>query len=139
MIVKDIWTEQDFKQMGWHDSHVYAINFPNEDLEFCLDIDYLFKWVLDDKTNLYKFWISPCELIFFNVSILKISIEFQNTIGLDILDINMQKSCLSFDKQKKIWNFEIITDKGNIKFEASGYKQIVKRQPILSQNQILGR
>lgn len=28
MKVKEIWTEKDFEDMGWHDSHVHAISFP---------------------------------------------------------------------------------------------------------------
>jgi len=140
MKVKEIWTEQDFEQMGWHDSHVYNVSFPNKELEFCLDIDYLFKWVLDSsKTNLYKFWVSPCVLVFFNVSNLKISIEFKDSIGLDILDINRNESFLYLEKKITFWNFEILTDKGTISFESSGYKQIVRKQPILNQSQVLGR
>jgi hypothetical protein len=139
MNVKEIWTEEDFEEMGWHDSRIHAIFFPNEDLELSLDIDYLFKWILDDKSNLYSFWVSPCILLFFNVLNLKISIDFQNIIGLDILDINRQNPRLSPNGKTTLWDFEIITDKGYIKFESSGYRQVVKKQPILSQSQVLDR
>ncbi|MDV4012483.1 hypothetical protein BAY06_08330 [Elizabethkingia anophelis] len=55
MIVKDIWTDMDFEQMGWHDNYIHAIVFPNENQKLVLDMDYIFKWVLDEKSNLYKF------------------------------------------------------------------------------------
>lgn len=139
MNVKDIWTEADFEEMGWHDSYIYAISFPNEDLEFILDIDYLFKRVLDDKTNLYKFWVSPCTLVFFDVVGLEMNLDFGNSISLDIQDINRSNSRLSPNGKITLWDFEIATDKGYIKFESSGYRQIVKKQPIFSQSQVLTR
>lgn len=139
MNVKYIWSEADFKDMEWHDSHIHAISFPNEDLELSLDIDYLFKWILDDTSNLYNFWVAPCILLFFDVLNLKISIDFQNTTGLNILDVNRQNPRLSPNKKKTIWDFEIVTDKGYIKFESSGYKQVVKKQPIVSLSQVLTR
>lgn len=139
MNIKEIWTEADFEHMGWHDSHIHAISFPNEDLELSLDIDYLFKWILDDTSNLYNFWMSPCILLFFNVLNLKIYIDFQNIIGLNILNINRHNSRLSPNGKTTLWDFEIVTDKGYIKFEASGYRQVVKKQPVLSQSQVLAR
>jgi len=30
MNVKEIWTEQDFGEMGWHDSSIFTISFPDE-------------------------------------------------------------------------------------------------------------
>ena len=139
MNIKEIWSEADFEQMGWHDSHIHAISFPNKDLELSLDIDYLFKSIPDDTSSLYNFWVSPCILLFFNVLNLKISIDFQNTIGLDILDINRLNPRLSPNGKMTLWDFEIVTDKGYIKFESSGYRQVVKKQPILSQSQVLAR
>lgn len=139
MNIKEIWSEADFEEMGWHDSHIHAISFPNEDLELSLDIDYLFKWILDDTSGLYNFWVSPCILLFFNVLNLKISIDFQNTIGLNILDIKRLNPRLSPNRKTTLWDFEIVTDKGYIKFESSGYRQVVKKQPIISQSQVLAR
>lgn len=139
MKVKEIWTEKDFKEMGWHDSHIHAISFPNEDLEFSLDIDYLFKWVLDENSNINTFWVAPCILSFLNVLNLKIEIDFQNTIGLDIADINRFNPRTSPNGKTTLWDFEILTDKGYIKFESSGYKQVVKKQPVIGQNLVLDR
>lgn len=139
MNVKEVWTDADFEEMGWHDSHIHAISFPNENLGISLDIDYLFKWVLDDKSNRYKFWASPCTLFFFNVVNLKIDIDFQNTIELSILNINRDNPRLPAAGEITLWDFEITTDKGHIKFESSGYKQVVRKQPIFSQSQVLAR
>lgn len=139
MNIKEIWTEKDFEEMGWHDSHIHAIFFPNEDLTLSLDIDYLFEWDLDNKLNQYNFWVSPCILYFFNVLNLKIFIDFQDTIGLDIVDLNRKSPHLSPDRKMTLWDFEIITDKGDIKFESSGYRQVIIEQPTFSKSHILGR
>lgn len=139
MKVKEVWTELDFDEMGWHDSHIYAMSFPNEKLEISLDIDYLFKWELNNLTNLYGFWVAPCHLIFYNVLNLKIDIDFHNSIGLDVLDIKKDNAKVSNNNKITLWDFQISTDKGEIKFESSGYKQILKEQPIYSISQVLGR
>ncbi|MBL7999657.1 MAG: hypothetical protein JNL32_13610, partial [Candidatus Kapabacteria bacterium] len=87
MKVKEVWTDNDFEEMGWHDSYIHAISFPYDTLDLSLDIDYLFKWVFDDKDNMYDFWVSPCTLTFVNVLDIKIELNFQNSIGLYIVAI----------------------------------------------------
>ncbi|WP_347066851.1 hypothetical protein [Flavobacterium sp. WV_118_3] len=139
MDIIEILTDENFEEMKWHDNYIHAISFPDENLQFGLDIDYLFDWILDNQDNTYTFIVSPCVLLFFNVSHLKIDIDFQNIIGLNILDINRINPRLSPNKKITLWDFEIITDKGLIKFEFSGYKQIVKEQPVFSRSQVLTR
>ncbi|HWZ22054.1 MAG TPA: hypothetical protein VNW06_05340, partial [Cytophagaceae bacterium] len=58
---KKIFTEEDFDIMGWHDSLIHGISF-GDNFQFLFDIDYIFKWVLEDKH--YMFWVSPCTLVF---------------------------------------------------------------------------
>lgn len=137
--MKDEWTDADFKEMGWHDSYIHMISFPKENFEMIFDIDYIFEWVLDEQSGLYKFWISPCKLIFFDIFNLKINLDFENSIGVSIENINRTVSKKSSNEKVTIWNYEIITDKGIISFESTGYKQFLNKQPILSLNQVLER
>lgn len=139
MKVKENWTVDDYKEMSWHDSHVYSLFFPSENLEFSLDIDYLFKWVLNKETNLYSFWVSPCLLTFYDVLNLKVSLDFKDTCGLDIQDIKYAGSRLSPNGKVNILNYEIITDKGVISFDSTGFIQKIKEQPVFIQSQELGR
>ena len=44
---KDTWSDTDFDVMGWHDARIYAFAFIPEEYEYRLDIDYIFKWVID--------------------------------------------------------------------------------------------
>lgn len=137
--MKNIWTEEDFEEMGWHDSYLHAISFPSEDLELSLDIDYLFQWILDEKSSLYSFWVSPCTLTFASTLNLEVSLDFKNSTGIYINDICRTNPRVSANGNVTLWNFEIVTDKGVVKFESSGYRQIVKKQPIFSQSQVLRR
>lgn len=139
MQVKDIWTDVDFEEMGWHDSYIYNISFPDENQKLILDIDYIFKWVLDETSNLYNFWVSPAKLTFLDVLDLRIDLDFQNTVGLDIQDINRSNPRLYPNGKDIKWDYLILTDNGSISFESSGYIQNIIKQPILSTSQILMR
>jgi hypothetical protein len=132
---KSLWTNNDFELMGWHDSPVYAISF--KDFGFHLDIDYIFKWVKPEKEEIYfKFWISPCTLIFENVSEMKFDFSLSvpsNLIISDITRINEQPTpnskFIEYD-----WVIEVF-DEGNITFKSTGYQQHVRQTPILTDNQ----
>lgn len=139
MQVKDIWTDVDFEEMGWHDSYIYNISFPDENQKLILDIDYIFKWVLDERSNLYNFWVSPSKLTFLDVLDLRIDLDFQNTVGLDIQDINRSNPRLYPNGKDIKWDYLILTDNGSISFESSGYIQNIIKQPMLSTSQILMR
>jgi hypothetical protein len=135
--VKAEWTNDDFTAMSWHDSRIYSMSFPNEKLEFSIDIDYIFKWEKVEAQN--RFWVSPCHIKFEDVLNLKINVDFQNSVGIDILSIKRENDRLSPNGRMIIWDFEIETDKGTISFQSTGYVQIVLSQPILSISQDLNR
>lgn len=40
-----VWTEDDFKRMGWHDSKLYAMAFGMEKHEIRFDIDYILECI----------------------------------------------------------------------------------------------
>lgn len=136
---KTLWTEDDFENMGWHDSLIYAIGFtPN--FEFTLDIDYIFKWVhpQEDETH-FKFWVAPCTLVFENVYDLKFDIEISSPFELEIADITRdspQKPInAEFIKRETEFSWNIETQQGNITFKAIGYKQYVRKLPVFQESQ----
>lgn len=139
MNIKELFTDNDFEKMSWHDNFIYSISFPNESQILTLDIDYIFDWVLDEKTNLYKFWVSPCKLMFMNVLKLKIDIDFDNSIGIDIQEVNRFEPNLCPNGKDTEWTYLIVTDKGNIQFRSTGYIQKIEKEPILSNSQVLIR
>ena len=139
MEVKNTWTDDDFSEMGWHDNYIHSIIFPGNDYTMTFDIDYIFKWELVKEKNLYNFWISPVLLMFKNVSNLKIDIDFENSIGLDIVELKRVNSRPSPNGKLTIQDYIINTDKGLITFESTGFVQKVKKQPIFTSSQWLPR
>lgn len=133
MKVKETWSDSDFEEMGWHDSRLYQIKFPDEKFEFTLFIDYIFKWVeVDDR---FKFWVSPCKLKFHNVINLKIDLSFENILGIDIVSVERTKVGLTPNGKMTKWMYLIETDKGNISFESTGYTMDVISEPEFLESQ----
>lgn len=139
MHVKEIWSDKDFDEMGWHDSCLHAISFPQYDQVFELDIDYIFEWVLNKESNLFNFHISPCTLTFYDVLNLEINISFDDSIGISIADITRENPRKLANDKLAIWDYVIETDKGTISFTATGFEQKVLSQPILSESISLDR
>ncbi len=80
---KLVWSESDFEIMGWHDCPIYGILFADN---VTLDIDYIFKWILNDQNGYHEFWISPATLVFDQARNLKIEIDSDFINGLGIAD-----------------------------------------------------
>lgn len=139
MKVKESWNNKDFEEMSWHDCTIYSLNFPHEDQNFILDIDYIFKWVLNKENNLFKFWIAPCTITFHNTMNLDIKISFSDSIGLSINQIRRENLRESINKKAILYDYTINTDKGIITFTSTGFEQIVREQPIFSENINVGR
>ncbi|MBU0568354.1 hypothetical protein KKC52_09970 [bacterium] len=138
---KWIWTNEDFDQMGWHDSNIYSFAFYPEQLEFALDIDYIFKWVHPKSGGKYfKFWISPVTMVFENIYDLVMDID--TISGLEIDDINRDnpqkpRNAQYIGKQTE-WSWNIECHQGLISLKPVGFKMFVNSAPVLSKNQSLG-
>src|SRR5258708_3796027 len=124
---KWIWTEKDFKEMGWHDATVYGLQL-NQNLE--LDIDYILQWNQPDTERLhFTFWVAPATLVFEKP--IDISFELTQSIdgkGLEIQDIEMELA----DNRK---NWTIITQQGDISFKADSFRQIIRKRPTFQLGQ----
>ena len=137
---KSIWTEKDFEIMGWHDSMIHGISFFNKpelfESSILFDIDYIFKWILDEETQLYSFMVSPCTLIFNDVINLNINISFGRLMSteLEIADITLEGENQHSETYKN-YSWRIETQRGDITFESSGFKQFVRELPKHIQGQ----
>ena len=121
--------------MGWHDCRIYSVALPDEDFCLKLDIDYIFRWE-EQSDNRYSFWVSPCDLVFQNVSEFSVSLNYGNNMLLFISDLNQW---LSPNGKMTEWDYEIECDQGTIAFSATGFEQVVRSQPKASETQDLGR
>ena len=117
---KSIWTNDDFEEMGWHDSRIYKIRFSKE-LE--LDIDYILKWNKPDLEGLpFTFWVVPATLVFKEVKRLEFEIDAANFSDIEIEDIERE-----LKDGKYIWT--IITRQGDFEFESSSFMQFMRQEP----------
>jgi hypothetical protein len=134
---KKLWTETDFELMSWHDCPIHALAFDKED-KILLDIDYIFEWVLMKNKKNYKFWISPCTLVFENVY----DIVFESGDTAIIID-NISRENPQKPKNAEYLNKDleydwiIETTVGEMTFKSVGFKQYVKRTPVLVSTQEL--
>ncbi len=120
---KKVWDTNDFERMGWHDCHIHALAFKEESSEFLLDLDYIVQWIDPDKEEKYfKFFISPATLVFNGVS----NLRFIN-FAMD-MEIEIQK--ISMDKNSGEYTFSIECQQGTMVFQASGFKQYLRKEPI---------
>ncbi|MFQ6107901.1 MAG: hypothetical protein ACE5QF_10035 [Thermoplasmata archaeon] len=141
---KRIWSEKDFKTMGWHDCRIHAMALAGHDM--MLDIDYIFKWLLASKEGeRHRFWVSPATLVFRNVDGLAIDIEVcgGNVEGpkIDINDIEREDKQVfrKFGKPRVVfWKYTIYLHQGDLVFHSSGYNQYIRKEPILVESMSLG-
>ncbi len=137
ILEKSLWTEDDFKTMGWHDNRIHAISF-GENYELLFDIDYIFDWIL--KGNYYKFQVSPCTLIFENVYDIKFDLDSSGS-ELEIVDIFYENprrpNNADYTKREIEFDWIIETQQGNISFTAVGYKQYVRQLPKFLSSQTI--
>jgi len=125
---KKIWTETDFEKMGWHDCRIYKIRL-TDNLE--LDIDYILQWNKPDIEGLpFTFWVSPATLVFKKISNIQFEIDTAFDDAVEIEDIELNKS-----DNKLQWT--IITQQGDIEFEADGFTQWIRQEPFFQFGQTI--
>lgn len=139
---KNIWTSDDFEIMGWHDCYIYAM-FLNPNYEFSIDLDYIFKWIdPHSSSGNFKFWISPCTLVFENIFDLKIEIEVVEPFRIQIDEIIRNKTDRQISKNYiggiAPFHWIIETLQGEITFYSNGYNQFVRQRPKLLNKQFIG-
>jgi hypothetical protein len=137
VLEKLFFTEEDFPAMGWHDNPIHAIAFASDSRELLLDIDYILKWEQPRAGKKhFRFWIGPATLVFENVAELSLSHEYYG--GVTILSIEReeyQKEKWPASKRLWKWNFDCV--EGSWMIAASGYRQFIRRQPVLLDTQVL--
>jgi hypothetical protein len=125
---KKIWTDADFEKMGWHDCRIYKIRL-TDNLE--LDIDYILQWNKPDIKGLpFTFWVAPATLVFRHVSNIQFEIDTAFNEAVEIEDIELNKT-----DNKLQWT--IITQQGDIEFEADGFTQWIRQEPFFQFGQTI--
>jgi hypothetical protein len=135
-LTKSLWTHDDFEVMGWHDARLYSFTFTvlPESFELLMDLDYITKGVHPIPPEIsFSFWISPVTLVFHEVQNISAVLE-KNELGeVEVLDLTRLPASSGLGWR---WRFEL--DSGEISFDASGYTQYFREEPVLSTEQHLG-
>jgi hypothetical protein len=138
---KNIWTADDFEKMGWHDANIYGLTIEeiedNLTADLLLDIDYIFKWVHPvPPAEKFTFWVAPCTLIFKMTFDLHLEFDSGFLSSMEIADLHL-KSKSEGEGNKIIYEWEIELQQGQITFKSCGLEQIIRKQPIHAQRQVL--
>jgi hypothetical protein len=140
-VPKDIWTDDDFDQMGWHDSTVHAIEFePANDHagSIHLDIDYIFEWVHPSEPGgAFTFWVAPATLVFPMAWDVIVRIEMLSSVlRLEITDIVRTPYAVP-SGAPGFFTWTVDGDNFAVEMKADGYRQYIRRRPILTDAQSL--
>jgi len=135
------WTESDFEELGWHDNYIHALRLDSEKFKLHLDIDHILEWDASDS-GCFMFWIAPATLTFNNVSDLKFHSEWgDSSLEMSIGKIERGPEKLSPNAKCRLYDWRIELNwpqaGGSISFEASGFTQALRADPVLQDEQKL--
>ncbi|GHO48403.1 hypothetical protein KSX_65660 [Ktedonospora formicarum] len=126
---KRIWTQDDFEDMGWHDSTIHAMAFLLNEWDLGFDIDYLLQWIPPTPPEIsFSFWVAPATLVFHDVSEVKCDFSWPCAThltlqGIDRSDERQTPSGLSE------WLWTLDGNEGTMHFFATGYTQCFRKAP----------
>ena len=129
-IEKEVWSEADFSDMGWHDAKIWGILAEEKSFEFLIDLDYIFAWVnpAGDRDG-FSFWVSPVTMVFDNA--VDVSIDIKSRQGIiEVSDLHMRNERLTPNKRFTEYDFIFECQEGEIKVTATGYKMYVRKRPV---------
>jgi hypothetical protein len=138
------WTDQDFESMGWHDNHVHAFAIREGEHgtgELILDLDYILEWTCPTGENRYQFLMSPATLTFIGMTDLKMTLDYTKvSAGTCPFSVDgIERSLKSYESgySSYAWRIPINWPNGELSFVASGYKQVLRAEPVWSNEMYL--
>ena len=136
-----IWTNDRFDEMSWHDNHVHALRVVEEAHgagRLLLDLDYIIEWL--GHSDGMRFRIVPATLTFFDVTCLKVCIDYATpTAALGPFSIHAieRRSEQRERHTALLWRILLNWPAGEIAFEASGFEQRGRGAPVVCERQYL--
>ena len=135
------WDESRFEHMSWHDNHVHGLRIRRgargHDGQLELDIDYILEWLRPTEST-FAFRVAPATLTFIEVLYLRIEIDYAAfsyaTTPFSIAGITRQAASSNGGTR---WTLELNAPNGAISFLASGFRQVLRAQPIVTSSQSL--
>ena len=133
------WDESHFDEMSWHDNHVHGLRIregPNGwDGQLELDIDYILEWLRPTEST-FAFRIAPATLTFVDVLELRIEIDYA-AIGFATTCFSIAGIIREARGGSTRWTLELNHPNGSISFIATGFRQVLRAQPMVTSSQSL--
>lgn len=104
-----------------------------------LDIDTILLWN-PPENGYFSFWIAPATLIFEDSWDIEFNIHYKSsiTLPLEIYEIELLEKT-GTPQGGFQYRWKIILTGGDITLSSSGFKQIIRKKPILSHQQFLDK
>src|SRR5262249_38588434 len=136
-----IWTDQQFEEMSWHDNHVHGLRIEEGEYgsgELALDLDYIVEALCDGAR--YTFRIVPVYLRFLGVTNLRVVLAYSTpTAALGPFSIHAieRRNEVRERYVAQLWKIAINWPQGEIVFEAKGFDHPAMGTPLVSELQRL--
>ncbi|MFB9689170.1 hypothetical protein [Amycolatopsis plumensis] len=136
-VSKAVWTDADFPQMGWHDSHIHALSVLEDDDplpgRLVLDLDYIVRWVDPARGEKhFTFWIAPATLVFDEAWDITGELGPLHG-GLELSDLH--RLAPPDDRPYPGWHLE--GHEFDLRFRARGFRQYLRTPPQHVDRQVL--
>lgn len=141
---KETWTELEFNEMSWHDNHVHGMSLSEGEHgsgTVTFDIDYIVEWIKQESGDI-GFRIAPASLIFHEVTNLEIHVDYSK-LSAALVPFSLDSITRTEEKRARytatVWKLKLNWPEGFISFEASGYLQVLRMDPIVTTQQLLNK
>ena len=127
--------------MSWHDNTVHAFRIVEEEgdsgkARLILDIDHILKWC-PEEPGTYSFIVAPATLTFHGVFSLRFSLDYAKPTAattpfmIDGIERRVEKR---ERYEAVLWTIPINWPSGEISFEATGFTQELRAEPVPSRS-----
>ncbi len=132
-LTQDVFTDESFESMGWHDCKIHSIAFFPEKYEIAFDVDFILEWVKPSLNEThFNLLIAPATLVFHNVNEAKFDLEPFTGVNIDLVTKynSRQPKNLAYLNQKKAeWQWHIECREGEISFYSVGFSMFLRKPP----------
>jgi hypothetical protein len=133
-LIKPVWDQADFDSMGWHDVRIHAFATFPDTFEIAFDIDYIAGWEKPAPDSRYfRFHVAPATLVFTDVSSVVMNIESGD--GTLTLEEMQREKAEPTPTGEPDYLWTLAAHEGLIAVRASGFRQYLRRQPVLVDTQ----
>jgi hypothetical protein len=141
-VASQVLTDADFDSTSWHDNHIHAFRFvegKDGTGDLVLDLDHIVQW-LEGEGGGFKFRVVPATLTFHEVMFPRIAIDFgaaSAAFGPIMIHGIERRTEQRTHYLATIWKIPMTFPPGEMEFEARGFTQKARGEPMLTESQSL--